>query len=653
MRRDIQLLRGVAVIFVVLYHAKLGILNHGYLGVDVFFVLSGFLITKIILEGLDKGNFSFLHFYIRRAKRLLPALYATLLVTTVVAHLILTPDDRKDFAAQLIGSLAFFANMVLPTQIGYFAADAESVPLLHIWSLSLEEQYYFTLPLFLFLIPRQWRLHALIVLLACSFLWCLAWVTSTGSPPFLWRFGGGSRSDWAFYLFPTRAWELLVGSICAWVMLQNHDLRIPALAKWVSLLVILMVSIWGIDSVHPRGNALIAVMATGIIVLGDDKWLPNKILINAIERVGDWSYSIYLVHWPLFVAAHVIFLEQVPATIGVMLAVLAIVVGFLQYRYIETPFRYQWRSPNKLVWQELVIASLALLVAPMWLLISTSRDAIADDRIKEIRKVNYGLTERCEGSFEGKEINKDCVIGNAPQLAVWGDSYAMHLVPGLSVSNPNLVQLTKSVCGPIFGLAPLSGRYNENWARECLLHNKKAFDYILKSKEVTHVILSSSFNQYFDVQKDGSFLVGNNVVKKSADIAIQHLVETISTLQHANKVPILVSPPPRTGFNIGACLERQERQLFFVRNGCNLTKNEYLEHEASVIDALKRVKEKTGVQLVWISDLLCEGVTCQTQIEDTYVYRDGGHLSIIGSKALLGNWEVEKGMPHPITTATR
>lgn len=489
MRRDIQLIRGVAVLFVVLYHAKLGILAHGYLGVDVFFVLSGFLITKIILGELENGSFSFLHFYIRRAKRLLPALYATLLVTTVVALLILTPDDRKDFAAQLIGSLMFVANMVLPTQIGYFAAQAESVPLLHIWSLSLEEQYYFALPLFLFLIPRKWQLPALIVAFICSLVWCLAWVTSTESPPLLWRFGGGSRSDWAFYLFPTRAWELLIGSICAWVMLRKNDLRVPAVAKWASLLTIFIVSIWGIDTAHPRGNALIAVLATGIIVLGDDRWLPNKIFINAVERVGDWSYSIYLVHWPLFVAAHVIFLEQISTVIGAQLAVLAIFIGYLQYRYIETPFRYQWRSPNKLVWQELVIASLTLLVAPILLLSSTSRDATAGDKIKDIRKVNYGLTESCEGSFDGRDVKKDCIIGDSPQLAVWGDSYAMHLVPGLSVSNPKLVQLTKSVCGPILGLAPLYGRYNENWARECLLHNEKSFNYILQSSEITHVIL--------------------------------------------------------------------------------------------------------------------------------------------------------------------
>ena len=130
MRRDIQLLRGIAVLSVVFFHAGLDFFSHGYLGVDVFFVLSGYLITTSILEDLDKGDFSFMRFYLRRAKRLLPALYSTLLVTTVLAYVLLTPGELKNYTNQLLGSLVFVANIILPTQIGYFAAEAEGTPLL-------------------------------------------------------------------------------------------------------------------------------------------------------------------------------------------------------------------------------------------------------------------------------------------------------------------------------------------------------------------------------------------------------------------------------------------------------------------------------------------------------------------------------------------
>jgi len=162
LRQDIQFLRGIAVLFVVIYHSGLGILNEGYLGVDIFFVISGFLITKLILEKLAEDNFSFTDFYFRRAKRLLPALYSTLFFTTAIGVFFLTKSQWSDYLEQLLGALTFTANFVLPGQTGYFEQSSDGKPLLHIWSLSLEEQYYFILPLFLFLIPRKLRLVGLL-----------------------------------------------------------------------------------------------------------------------------------------------------------------------------------------------------------------------------------------------------------------------------------------------------------------------------------------------------------------------------------------------------------------------------------------------------------------------------------------------------------
>ena len=183
MRTDIQFLRGIAVLLVVIYHSGLGLFQHGYVGVDVFFVISGFLITKLILVQLDKGTFSFGDFYFRRAKRLLPALYSTLLFTSALSVIFLTQDQLKDFAYQFIGALSFSANMVLPSQTGYFSEAAESKPLLHIWSLSLEEQYYFILPLFLFLLTKRFRLIGLILAFALSAAMCFQWMVSPHQDP--------------------------------------------------------------------------------------------------------------------------------------------------------------------------------------------------------------------------------------------------------------------------------------------------------------------------------------------------------------------------------------------------------------------------------------------------------------------------------------
>ena len=176
MRRDIQFLRGIAVLVVVLYHSNIGLLSQGYLGVDIFFVISGFLITTIILKGLDNNNFIFSTFYLRRAKRLLPALYSTLFFTTLLSLPVLTNQQWLEYLEQLKGALTFTANLVLPSQTGYFESASEGKPLLHIWSLSLEEQYYFLLPISLYFIPKKFRLITILLFTFLSLVFCFSWV---------------------------------------------------------------------------------------------------------------------------------------------------------------------------------------------------------------------------------------------------------------------------------------------------------------------------------------------------------------------------------------------------------------------------------------------------------------------------------------------
>ncbi len=200
MRFDIQFLRGMAILSVLIYHAGLLPIPNGYLGVDIFFVISGFLITSIILRGLSAQTFSFGEFYLRRAKRLLPALYCTLFFTTLLAFYLLTQQQWQDYTAQLFGAVSFTSNMVLPQQIGYFDDNANTKPLLHIWSLSLEEQYYFFLPLFLFITPKKLWGPALVTLSALSLLLCLTFLAWSFT---YWRFPTVDTSGWAFYLFPT------------------------------------------------------------------------------------------------------------------------------------------------------------------------------------------------------------------------------------------------------------------------------------------------------------------------------------------------------------------------------------------------------------------------------------------------------------------
>ncbi|MBT3137303.1 acyltransferase [Alteromonas sp. ALT199] len=280
MRNDIQFLRGIAVLYVVFYHSDLGLLPQGFLGVDIFFVLSGFLITKLILEQIELSKFSFRNFYQRRVNRLLPALYVTLILTSLLSTFFLTSSQLKDFSHQLIGAVTFSANMVLPTQTGYFDAAAEGKPLLHIWSLSLEEQYYFLLPLVLTLTPKKLRLAALIAGFMASIYMCFSWSYATDqNAPFLWRFSDISKYEWTFYLLPTRAWELLTGSVTAWLYL-NKQISVTRRVKVTCLSIILTLGYLQITHSHPNIEALIIVCCTAVILLGDDLWLSQNFINN-------------------------------------------------------------------------------------------------------------------------------------------------------------------------------------------------------------------------------------------------------------------------------------------------------------------------------------------------------------------------------------
>lgn len=641
MRRDIQLLRGVAVLLVVFFHADIGFFNNGYLGVDVFFVISGFLITSIILKELDKNRFSFSTFYLRRAKRLLPALYCTLVVTALLAYGFITVSEQRDFVAQLVGALTFSSNMVLPTQLGYFEDAAGGKLLLHVWSLSLEEQYYFFLPLLLFLIPKQGRIYALVALTLISFAWCLSWVSSSGTlPPLLWRFSGADVSEWAFYLFPTRAWELLAGSICAWIMLYKI-IKIPSIVKWMALLAIFLMSCVSLDGIHPRGDAFIVVLATASILLGSGDWLPKWGVVRQVERVGDWSYSVYLVHWPLFACAYLGYVGSVPVVVKLSLIPISILLGFVQYHFIETPFRHGWKQKTSRTWFQFVSATLAVVMIPVPMAIAAFENAQGSpDKFTEIRRTNYGLSDKCD-HWISSGISSECITGEKPEIAIWGDSFAMHLVPGLVEKNHNLIQLTKSTCAPIMDLAPIYGRYMSDWAEMCVKFNETSLEKILSTDSIHFVILGSTFIQYFDSNFEGKFFVDGEVVPKVPAQAIAAFIQTIEKLQAAGKVPILFSPPPRSGFNIGECLERKESGLALFRKECDVLVSDYFEYEKDIRKALKYIGEKTAIKIVWLNEMLCNQEKCKSKINSTFVYKDKHHLSISGSKALLGKLVIQ------------
>ena len=262
-RTDIQALRGFAVLVVLFYHARIGSIKGGYLGVDVFFVISGFLITSLIVRSLTDGSFSFYGFYYRRAKRLLPAAYATFFVTAVLAPIFLTEIELKDFWRQLIASVLLVGNFELWQQTGYFEGAAETKPLLHVWSLAVEEQFYLILPAALFFLPRRAWLPGALLVCALSLILCIV------SGP-VWPSAN-------FYLLPTRAWELAIGAVGALAFISPHAHKFCSYLLFPAIAALLAVHFFPFGGNHPGLDAIIVCISTLVIIIAKSALLERAL----------------------------------------------------------------------------------------------------------------------------------------------------------------------------------------------------------------------------------------------------------------------------------------------------------------------------------------------------------------------------------------
>ena len=632
MRRDIQLLRGIAVLAVVLYHANLVPLRHGYLGVDIFFVISGFLITSIVLKGLHAGTFSFIGFYLRRARRLLPALYCTLAITSLLGVWFLTERQWLDYRSQLYGALSFTANLVLPFQTGYFDDAAVSKPLLHIWSLSLEEQYYFLLPLLLFLVARRYHGIALAAVFAISFGLCQYLLTLSSTLPWAPTV---APADWAFYLLPTRAWELLAGSLVAWCMLHFPGLAVPVVLKRAALVVLLALLWLSLDNRMLGVNAWLAVFLTCLLIAGRDNWVPDSVLARAVETVGDWSYSLYLVHWPLLAFAHSAFLGVVPRSVTLGLVVAAFLLSYLQFRYVEQRFRHTPQIAARRPLLAFTALTLAMLALPLLKPILNSETTSAQPLdFTAIRRINAGFGLQCTDGSRFDQ-GQQCANDARPRTAVWGDSFAMHLIPGL-LENPatadSLIQLTRSACNPLAGFTPIHGDVAA--AGACNAFNARALEYLLHSNSIRRVIISSTFSYFYTGYTH--YLRAGEQIPRDTALARQALIDTVRQLQAGGKQVLIFSPPPSTEFEVGDCLERAATGAVLLgRPDCAIDAELSRSRLNVVMQNLEAVRTATGATLISLPALLCDQTTCGTTRNGVPLYRDRLHLSVPGSIELL------------------
>ena len=359
-RAEIDGLRAIAVVPVVLFHAGIPGFAGGFVGVDIFFVISGYLITSIILSEQQKERFTLAGFYERRARRILPALMLVVLLSVIAAWYLLLPTELVDFGKSLASVGEFASNILFWTESNYFAQTSEFLPLLHTWSLAVEEQFYLIFPVFMIWTVSTVKSKRMLVLITAA-------IISLVFCEWAWR----NAPEANFFLAPSRVWELLAGVFCAFYLQQPREYQ-PVVKQLGSLVGLLMLiySIVFFDKTIPFPSvyALVPVVGTALIILFTDKdTVVGKLLsIPVIVGVGLISYSAYLWHQPLFVFARLNSLEELSVTTLLGLSVLAFVMAYISWRWVEKPFRNRnWLSQRQVLWLaglcSLVLIALGLI----------------------------------------------------------------------------------------------------------------------------------------------------------------------------------------------------------------------------------------------------------------------------------------------------
>ena len=426
-RPDIDGLRAIAVLSVVLYHAGLPGFPGGYVGVDVFFVISGYLITSIIDRGLKKGSFSIFDFYERRVRRIFPALFAMCAVVTVFAAVILTPVDFKEHGESLLATSVFGSNIYFYLKSGYFDASAEYRPLLHTWSLAVEEQYYLFFPLMMVAIQRLMTAWKATI---CLSIWLLSLAVSI--------YLVATNATGAFYLITSRTWELFTGSLVALGMVPRlRSALATRAASWLGLAAILApIFLYSPATPFPGLAALPPVLgAAAVIHAGSNRLLAAR----PVVAVGLISYSLYLWHWPVFVFGR--YLLERPFTLAesVGLVGLGLLLGYASWRYVE-PMR-NWSVPRTAIF---AAAGLCILVGVAFGIVARVGKGLPSRLPSAVARVaNVGMdinpqrkacSDRRPAQIDADEV---CRIGNrdaSPSFVLVGDSFGDALSPGVAAA---------------------------------------------------------------------------------------------------------------------------------------------------------------------------------------------------------------------------
>ncbi|MGM0692501.1 MAG: acyltransferase family protein [Pseudomonadota bacterium] len=639
-RREIDGLRAVAVLPVILFHAGFSAFSGGYVGVDVFFVISGYLITSILLHDLEKGTFSIVRFYERRARRILPALFFVMLCCLPFAWLWMLPQQFKDFSQALVAISLFASNILFWIKTGYFSPAAEENPLLHTWSLAVEEQFYLFFPILLLFLWRFGRrpVQVTILVLVCFSLLLSEWG---------WRHQPAAN----FYLLPSRAWELGVGALCA-LWLGQHARPASSLLSALGLGLILY-AIFAYDAAVPFPSlyALAPVGGTALIILfgATSTFVGRLLALKPLVGLGLISFSAYLWHQPLLAFARIRSLENPSWQVMGLLCGVALGLAYLTWRYVENPFRkgeVALASTRGRVFAASLVGTALFFTSGLY---GHMRQG-APERLPaqavlladESRNVN---PRRSECHVEGSTPVPECTYGGEVLGAiVIGDSHAATLVrtieQAMEDERRHVLDWTLASCPTIAGIRS---------DKPSLAHCGDFIDYALdKSRtldreaplfiinRVSSYLHGPSEQYRSDEVSDPDYYLSSPYSLRDADFLdemAQGFVETACEFARYRKV-YMFRPIPELNRHVP---ESMASSLIF--NGqvqrVSITEEAYRQRHRLALNLQDKAASDCGVRIIDPVPILCREGQCWGDIDGQPVYYDDDHLSETGARFLV------------------
>ncbi|MCR6653619.1 MAG: acyltransferase [Cellvibrionaceae bacterium] len=649
-RAEIDGLRAIAVIPVILFHAGAPGFAGGYVGVDIFFVISGYLITSIIMKDMERQSFSLVDFYERRARRIMPALAVVVACTTLAAYLFMPPNYLTQYAQSVVAVMLFAANIYFYLTTNYFATEADEKPLLHTWSLGVEEQFYVFFPLLLMaLMPLGRRvLYAGLIALA---------ITSLAFAHFLLARGELAAN---FFLIFSRTWELVLGALVALAPTTalTRNAKLNQLLSAAGLLAIFYaIAVFDVDTPFPSVYALVPVVGACLLAMfarpGTWAWqlLSQRVLVG----IGLISYSLYLWHQPLFSFLRFKWIGEPPAVLFVGAIALTFLLAYLSWKYVEQPFRNRSRYSRQAIFigsaaflSTFIVIGLAGHISKGF---NTRTDVDYSASIRPSPKRN-----QCHQSFGGSfDPDKACrYFGDQVTWAVFGDSHmvepAYALADKLKSRNEGVLHLSYSACPPAL-LFEVDVKGCHQWIADAL-------SYLEKNQEIHNILLGFRYSLFLYGDQLDTFpappqenpsehiLTAQTLNAETArELYWQSLNTMITRLTEAGKKVYVVYPIPELPLHV-------EKAVFpkvafatetFLPVERATTADYYRERHQFILQKLDSLPYSEQLVAIKPFQIFCMDGYCPAVRNGQALYFDDDHLSIAGAAMMLEGIDVENG----------